>query len=211
MTKHLTTIFLALALASPTLCAGEVAGSKSESLTTGAATVEKTRPQGKVLSHLKVDRYLYAEVEYMGESMWVAGPFIEVYRGDIISWKNAYLMQEFTSKKLNRTFATIYFADAISLESSEGRIEEENQGNVASDSEVNQGKVVSLENVNNYTYLELETADGSNLWLAVPTSNAKAGDKVLWHGGAEMEDFESKSLGRTFSKIIFVNAISILD
>jgi hypothetical protein len=139
----------------------------------------------------------------------VAGPSVEVNSGDTVSWRNPYLMREFFSTSLKRTFSEIYFATGITVESTELNVKPDEKNTAISDSVVSQGVVISLENVKNYTYLELKRANDANVWLAVPTTLASMGDTVVWHGGATMTNFDSESLGRTFPEIVFVNEVQI--
>lgn len=64
------------------------------------------------------------------------------------------------------------------------------------------GKVVETMNAGGYTYIRLEK-DGRTGWVAVPTMEVKVGDEISLLPGAEMGPFASKSLNRTFDKIIF--------
>jgi len=64
------------------------------------------------------------------------------------------------------------------------------------------GKVVETMNAGGYTYICLEK-DGRKGWVAVPTMEVKVGDELSLLPGAEMGPFASKSLNRTFDKIIF--------
>lgn len=65
------------------------------------------------------------------------------------------------------------------------------------------GKVLETMNASNYTYARVETPDGEQ-WLAGPQTAMKVGDLIAWPGGAPMNDFQSKTLGRTFDTILFV-------
>ena len=64
------------------------------------------------------------------------------------------------------------------------------------------GKVVETMDAGGYTYICLEK-DGSKTWAAIPVSKVAVGDEVKILTGAEMSNFASKALNRTFDKIIF--------
>ncbi len=64
------------------------------------------------------------------------------------------------------------------------------------------GKVVETMNAGGYTYVCLEK-NGKKTWVAVPETNAAVGQKMEFQPGAEMKNFTSKSLNRTFERIIF--------
>ena len=67
-------------------------------------------------------------------------------------------------------------------------------------------KVLEVEQVANYTYL-LVKAKGPEYWIAVPTMVANPGETFQYQGGMLMENFESKELGRTFDKVLFLEAL----
>jgi hypothetical protein len=65
-----------------------------------------------------------------------------------------------------------------------------------------QGEVLETRDVESYTYLRLATRDGE-IWAAVPTAQVKKGDRVTIANPMVMQGFESKTLKRTFDKIVF--------
>ena len=64
------------------------------------------------------------------------------------------------------------------------------------------GLVLETRNVGSYTYLRLRTASGE-IWAAVPTATVSTGAQVTIRGAVTMENFESKTLKKTFDKIAF--------
>lgn len=71
------------------------------------------------------------------------------------------------------------------------------------------GKVISSMNASIYTYMELE-ANNKRFWIAAPTTKVKVGDRVRFVESMVMENFNSKSLNRTFDRIIFVSSATVL-
>jgi cation transport ATPase len=69
------------------------------------------------------------------------------------------------------------------------------------------GKVVETMDSGGYTYVRVEKK-GRKTWVAVPTTTVKVGDTVTFKPGMEMKDFESKTLKRTFDRIIFSGGIA---
>lgn len=69
----------------------------------------------------------------------------------------------------------------------------------------NSGKVLQTLQAGGYTYAEVESG-GKKVWIAGGPIQIKEGDSVQWGDYAEMRNFESKSLGRTFEQILFVNS-----
>ena len=70
------------------------------------------------------------------------------------------------------------------------------------------GKVVSTMNAGGYTYVEVEE-NGQKLWVAVMETKVNAGDVVEFPDSPPMVNFQSKSLKRTFDKIIFAPGLRI--
>ncbi len=58
-----------------------------------------------------------------------------------------------------------------------------------------------------YTYLHAKE-NGNEVWLAVPSMQAKTGDTYYYEGGIEMKKFESKDLHRVFESILLLDKIN---
>ena len=58
-----------------------------------------------------------------------------------------------------------------------------------------------------YTYLHSKE-NGNEVWLAVPSMQAKAGDTYYYEGGIEMKKFESKELSKVFESIILLEKLN---
>lgn len=70
------------------------------------------------------------------------------------------------------------------------------------------GKVVSTMDAAGYTYVEVEE-NGQKIWVAVMQTKVKVGDMVEFPDAPPMVNFQSKSLKRTFDKIIFAPGLRI--
>ena len=66
------------------------------------------------------------------------------------------------------------------------------------------GEVLEVKDVDSYTYLRLKTKDGET-WAAVTTAPVKKGAKVTIENVMVMNNFESKTLKKTFPSILFGN------
>lgn len=64
------------------------------------------------------------------------------------------------------------------------------------------GQVLEVQQAGTYTYLRLKTAEGET-WAAVPAAAVKPGALVHIANPMVMEKFESKTLKRSFDKIVF--------
>jgi hypothetical protein len=62
--------------------------------------------------------------------------------------------------------------------------------------------VLETRNVDGYTYLRLKATTGE-VWAAVPTSGVKVGAQVTIASPMTMDNFQSKTLGKTFDHIVF--------
>jgi len=71
---------------------------------------------------------------------------------------------------------------------------------------VNSGKVLQVQNGGGYTYAEVQTAGGQQVWIAGAQLDIKPGASVQWGDYAVMRNFEAKSLKRNFPEILFVNS-----
>jgi len=68
------------------------------------------------------------------------------------------------------------------------------------------GKVLETVDSGGYTYVLVETSEAP-MWAAGPQTVVKVGDVVEISQGMPMEQFQSKSLDRTFDVLYFVSAI----
>ena len=68
------------------------------------------------------------------------------------------------------------------------------------------GKVLEVISASNYTYLRVDTGR-EKVWLAAQTK-VKKGEKVTFGAGLPMKNFQSKSLGRKFDTVYFVDQVT---
>ena len=64
------------------------------------------------------------------------------------------------------------------------------------------GKVVETMNSGGYTYVSIEN-NGKKTWVAMPETKVKVGQSVTCQPGMPMDNFTSKTLKRTFDRVIF--------
>jgi len=181
-------------------CVGENA---SEENTAKISDAELTGNRGQVLSSIQVPGYTYIEVRNNGRSRWLAGNPVEVVDGEVISWGESAVMQNFTSNALKRTFEELVFVSAVY------RGTDSPPPVARSVPTQDSGIVRSSEDAAGYTYIEVETDAGEIIWIAAPVTALTAGDRVEWQGASKMTDFTSASLERTFPEILFVGGVSI--
>lgn len=72
------------------------------------------------------------------------------------------------------------------------------------------GKVISAIDTNQYTYIEV-AQDQKTLWLAAPTVAVKKDNVIRFEDGAEMTNFYSKTLNRTFPSIMFISRVVVTN
>ncbi|MFO1311255.1 MAG: nucleotide-binding protein [Burkholderiales bacterium] len=72
----------------------------------------------------------------------------------------------------------------------------------AADAPAVSGRVLEVKDVEIYTYLRLKTKDGE-IWAAVSKAPVKVGTDVAIVNPAVMTNFESKTLKKTFDRIVF--------
>jgi len=68
------------------------------------------------------------------------------------------------------------------------------------------GTVAETIDAGGYTYIRIKESD---IWIATSTMEVSEGDPIEYSGGAEMLNFHSKSLDRTFDSIWFVQKVGI--
>ena len=69
-----------------------------------------------------------------------------------------------------------------------------------------EGTVVDTMNGGGYTYVQIKEAD-TTFWAAGPQTEVSKGDKVAVVEQMWMNEFTSKTLNRTFDKLLFVGQI----
>lgn len=69
------------------------------------------------------------------------------------------------------------------------------------------GKVLQTINSGGYSYINLLKSNGEKIWVAVKETRITVGDQMSFMEGLVMNNFESKTLKRSFDKIIFSNGI----
>ena len=68
----------------------------------------------------------------------------------------------------------------------------------------NKGKVLEVIDTAMYTYIQV-SGDKKPVWIAASKIKVAKGDMLSYSNGAEMTNFHSKTLNRTFEAIIFVD------
>jgi hypothetical protein len=71
-----------------------------------------------------------------------------------------------------------------------------------------QGTVIETMDSGGYTYVCIENG-GQKTWAAVPQTQVKVGQQVQLAPGMFMNQFTSKTLGRTFDSIYFAGGLAI--
>jgi hypothetical protein len=68
---------------------------------------------GVVLETTNASRYTYVQINTGKETIWVAGPAVEVKVGDRVTVEGGMAAKNFKSKTLNRSFESLYLAGSI--------------------------------------------------------------------------------------------------
>ena len=111
---------------------------------------------GSVMETMSAGGYTYAKVMQNEKEFWIAGPTEKVEIGDIISFDEQMKMANFTSKSLNRTFASLMFVGRITQGSSNARSAEPAFSHPAAPKPKNSAPVVKMSKaVGGYTVAEL--------------------------------------------------------
>ena len=83
------------------------------------------------------------------------------------------------------------------------------QSNVFAADFANKGKVLETMDASIYTYIQV-SSDKGPVWIAASKTKVAKGETISYPDGAVMTNFNSKSLNRTFDKIIFVDKITVV-
>ena len=76
---------------------------------------------------------------------------------------------------------------------------------VAGGGTVHSGKILETMQVPRYTYMLLDVGDGAQVWTAVSSAEVQVGQEVQVVESITMRDFHSRTLDRTFPRIVFGN------
>ncbi|MDD2581851.1 MAG: hypothetical protein PHR66_07655 [Desulfuromonadaceae bacterium] len=69
--------------------------------------------------------------------------------------------------------------------------------------------VTQTMNSGGYTYVEAADEKGAKTWLALPETKVAKGDKIEYPETPALANFHSKTLNKTFEKILFIPGIRI--
>ncbi|HRY31780.1 MAG TPA: GW dipeptide domain-containing protein [Bacteroidales bacterium] len=109
-------------------------------------------------------------------------------------------------KKLNRTISVIFVLGIfIAFVSCQGKKDKEKADGMHPG--MHTVSVLEVIPTTNYTYLKV-FEENKDYWIAVPAMEAAKGDVLYYTQAMEMQQFESKELGRTFESVLFVSDIS---
>ncbi|HEY5513334.1 MAG TPA: hypothetical protein VIK40_06805 [Geomonas sp.] len=192
------------------------AAASAKNETAGKAP-EKAILAGKVVETMDAGSYTYILLEKDGKKGWAAVPNTEVKVGEEIELIKGIDMGSFKSTTLNRTFDTIHFSAGV--KGGKAKAAALPQGHPKTDGTAQApaapaapavaaapitGKVVETMNAGGYTYACLEKGNVKT-WAAFPSAKVSVGQELALAPGSVMNNFVSKSLNRTFDKIVFTN------
>ena len=156
--------------------------------------------KGEVLEVKDVESYTYLRLKTKDGETWAAVGRVPVKTGAVVTIENVAVMNNFESKSLKKTFPTILFGTLVGA--GESAPIQPASARISPVSTVVKGEVLEVKDVESYTYLRLKTKDGET-WAAVGRVPVKIGAKVTIENVAVMNNFESKSLKKTFPTILF--------
>ena len=125
--------------------------------------------KGKVLETMNSGGYTYINIEQDGKSTWVAVPTMQVTVGQEVSVMPGFVMNNFKSKTLDRTFGTIVFSSGL-VDGAEKKAKASASGVMPSDTP--HGLTVPDKKVEK---IKVEKADGPNAYT-VAELHAKRGE-----------------------------------
>ena len=165
-------------------------------------------PAGIVLETMTAGGYTYARIDAEDKEIWIAGPVAEIAVGDTVSLAGADNMGPFTSPSLDRTFEEIYFIDQFRTA---GTADGTYQGTVTESMNAAGYTYVQVNVGEEFSWMAAPDAEGPLVWLAGPETVLSVGDVVSWQGGSVMRGFHSNTLERTFTEIVFVGSLTVVN
>jgi len=114
-------------------------------------------------------------------------------RANIIKEKRSYIMKVFLKISLIVLVLSLVFTGGVITSH-------------AADAPALSGKVVETMDSGGYTYAQIENK-GKKTWVAVPKTKIVKDQNISFAPGAEMPNFESKTLNRTFDSVIFSSGV----
>ena len=145
--------------------------------------------RGVVLETMDAGGYTYVAIETDQDPVWAAGPQTAVKAGDVVQIAQGMMMQQFTSKSLNRTFDVLYFVNAI-----ENLTSPATTAAMASDPGVSKPAPVDIADI---SVAELET--GQNIAWVHANSDSLVDQSVSLRG--KVVKYNSNILGWNFFHI----------
>jgi hypothetical protein len=76
---------------------------------------QATPVAGKVAETFEGGGYTYVALEQDGQRTWVASPPVKVAVGQSVTFVPGYVMRDFTSKSVDRTFDAIIFSSGLAM------------------------------------------------------------------------------------------------
>ena len=101
---------LALSLAVPVAQAADLPAGHP-AISGSGAKITPPSHSGEVLEAIPAAGYVYLHVKGPEGDEWLAAPAADLKPGAKIVWNDGMMMQNFTSKTLNRTFPSIRFVE----------------------------------------------------------------------------------------------------
>ena len=158
--------------------------------------------KGEVLEVKDVEGYTYLRLKTKDGETWAAVGTAPIKKGAEVTIENVMVMSDFESKSLKKTFPKILFGTLGDARGYAPGAPASANAKSPPASAVVKGEVLEVKDVEIYTYLRLKTKDGE-IWAAVGKAPVKKGAEVTIENVAVMNNFESKTLKKTFPMILF--------
>ena len=139
---------------------------QDDSESTPEKTKKRPKREGTVLSSIKVEGYVYIELEMDDGTVWLAGPEVDVKKGDRVTTSSMGMeMRNHFSKTLKRTFPVIFFVGNIYVEGAKPDVGKAHAEKPASADAPGKGSIAKADG--GYTLEEIfkagKTFDGKNV------------------------------------------------
>ena len=115
-----------------------------------------------------------------------------------------------------RIIALAIFIASLLISGCNSQNDKENTENIQNQTQLNPqvlhvGVVEDFMDAGDYTYVQL-SENNDSYWIAIPKTEVAKGEKLTFSEFIEMQNFESKTLNKTFESVLFVqNAQKVAD
>jgi hypothetical protein len=148
----------------------------------------KNIPIGLVIETMNSGGYTYALMQIANEQKWVAGPEKQISIGDKFELSGMMLMQNFSSKTLNKIFDEIYFINSFGSNSEPTNVTNQNLHEKSIVSMLDFGDIAIPENGYNVSYIVKNSQSLAKQTISLRAKIVKANTNIMNRNWYHLQD-----------------------